>query len=178
MEKVRVERWVFTINNYTEADLNALRNVRSPVLVVYGREKGEMGTPHLQGYVQHMEGLRMRRSQVERLLGGRAWIVAAKGDEFQALGYCLKQGMWDCNLVETEKEIEMKSFIQKHIDLDDKCTQWLGTAFWNAFYSSLEVLKEWNTEENVEHLYDVHVHCCCEKCKCKKDFCKSCTFMS
>ena len=42
--------WVFTINNYTKKDLEAIENLKSRY-IVYAPEVGENGTPHLQGYV-------------------------------------------------------------------------------------------------------------------------------
>lgn len=171
-------RWVFTINNYSADDLTAVRSVRSPLLVVYGVEKGAQGTPHLQGYVEHMNGSRLRRSQVEKALGGRAWLSVARGDEFQAVGYCVKDGAWGCNLVDVAKYLLMKSFIDKHRALNSKCTSWLGVAWWNAFYSEKPWFDEWDTESNVRHLYDEHVHASCEKCKCKQDFCQTCYLLS
>jgi len=50
-EKAR--NWVFTLNNYTEADIKRLANPFEHVkYVAYGKEIApETGTPHLQGYV-------------------------------------------------------------------------------------------------------------------------------
>lgn len=50
----RVRAWCFTINNYTAMDeniLNTLGNKSGVVCLFYGKEVGENGTPHLQGYV-------------------------------------------------------------------------------------------------------------------------------
>lgn len=38
--------WCFTINNWTEIDVPKFLNME---YLVFGREKGEDGTPHLQG---------------------------------------------------------------------------------------------------------------------------------
>lgn len=38
--------WCFTINNWTPDDVPEFKNME---YLVFGREKGEDGTPHLQG---------------------------------------------------------------------------------------------------------------------------------
>lgn len=45
--------WCFTLNNYTEEDIISLKNISStvPVKYIFQKEKGENGTPHLQGYM-------------------------------------------------------------------------------------------------------------------------------
>jgi len=42
--------WCFTLNNYTEEERDALRSLKCKY-IVFGYERGEEGTPHLQGYV-------------------------------------------------------------------------------------------------------------------------------
>ncbi len=59
------------------------------VYLVYGREVGDEGTPHLQGYVQFLRKLRL--SGVRRLHAKAHWEVA-KGSAKQNLEYCSKQG--------------------------------------------------------------------------------------
>ena len=50
--------WCFTLNNYSQEEQEALRNVTCAYMV-FGRERGDEGTPHLQGYVhlQHQKTL-------------------------------------------------------------------------------------------------------------------------
>lgn len=43
--------WAFTCNNYTDDDIDILNKLEGVTRMVYGREKGERGTPHLQGTV-------------------------------------------------------------------------------------------------------------------------------
>jgi len=43
--------WCYTINNFTEEDRDGLRALTC-AYNIFGYERGDEGTPHLQGYVQ------------------------------------------------------------------------------------------------------------------------------
>lgn len=81
----------FTINNYTEEDCKRLDEIECKY-IVYGREIGEQGTPHLQGYVELNNQLRI--GGVKLLLGTRAHIESRKGSAEQADEYCKKDGKY------------------------------------------------------------------------------------
>lgn len=82
--------YCFTINNPQAADLQALVELPAEYLV-YGKEVGEAGTPHLQGYV-HFKSQRALNA-VSKLLP-RAHLEARKGSVDQAVDYCKKDGDW------------------------------------------------------------------------------------
>ena len=90
---VRTQRttWVFTLNNPTEAECEALvkwaddQGEKLSVCVV-GKEKGMEGTPHLQGAIRWRRGKRF--ADVKRLLPRAHWEAARVRDPFT---YCRKQ---------------------------------------------------------------------------------------
>jgi len=58
----RAKHWVFTLNNYTEEEVNALVSLGNSGIdctyLIYGRETGDSGTPHLQGFISFPERTR------------------------------------------------------------------------------------------------------------------------
>lgn len=85
------KRWCFTINNPTDAEYQALVDSHNRFdYLVIGRERGDLGTPHLQGFVILQTRLRLRNV---KLLPGfaRAHLEAARGTPQQASDYCKKE---------------------------------------------------------------------------------------
>ncbi|AXQ66326.1 MAG: putative viral replication protein [Cressdnaviricota sp.] len=81
------KNWCFTVNNYTADQEEVLKNIPCNYLI-YGREVGASGTPHLQGYIQLKE--RKMLSGVRKLLACH-W-EPAKGTPEQNKAYCSKDG--------------------------------------------------------------------------------------
>ena len=72
MMALRGRRWCFTLNNYTDEDLQQLRGVVPSKCryIVFGREVApETETPHLQGYLEL--GAAGRRAAVSKVLVAR-----------------------------------------------------------------------------------------------------------
>ena len=83
----------FTINNYSEADEVQLQEAgRAGIVsfIIYGREVGAQGTPHLQGYCEAEN--RKRFITWKRILGSRAHIEAAKSTRAKNATYVSKEG--------------------------------------------------------------------------------------
>ena len=90
----RSQNWVFTLNNYTVEDegrVAALVENGVASYVIYGREVGASGTPHLQGFVRFME--RKRLVAVREAVGVRAHVEVAKHPS-HAVEYCKKDGQF------------------------------------------------------------------------------------
>jgi len=81
-------RNIFTLNNYTEDEVNAIKAWDCVVYLVFGKETGEKcGTPHLQGYVQWKNS---RKFSVLKKLNKRiSWRVSTAAPVTAAM-YCKK----------------------------------------------------------------------------------------
>ena len=79
---------VFTLNNYTDADIDALRELGVDCkYLIAAREVGESGTPHLQGYLELEK--QWRFSALKDKIP-RAHIEPRRGTAAQADAYCRK----------------------------------------------------------------------------------------
>ena len=92
----RAKNWAWTLNNYTEEDVNRLSVAHNEVqYLIFGREVApDNGTPHLQGFVQLKRKLSL--AAVKRILSQRAHVEVARNVP-AAIEYCKKD---DENFVE------------------------------------------------------------------------------
>lgn len=90
-DKIRSRGWCFTVNNYSESDVELIRVLAQDcVYLVFGREVGEQGTPHLQGYV-YFDAVKSAK-RVKAILPVGAHHERAKGSAIQNFRYCSKDG--------------------------------------------------------------------------------------
>lgn len=100
----RGRAWCFTINNYTDETIANLKQLwdDTPTHYLFGEEKGEQGTPHLQGCVR-FENARTF-SAVKKMLPTahiepcKNWIAAST--------YCAKDGIVHRSKTESKAEIK------------------------------------------------------------------------
>lgn len=86
----RSRGWCWTINNPTFGDSLDLESLKhNCIYYVFGREIGESGTPHLQGYCYFKNHVTM--SRIKGLLR-RAHVEPQRGTCNQAIVYCKKDG--------------------------------------------------------------------------------------
>lgn len=89
----QARRWCFTLNNYTDAEVTQIREACRGSQIsyaVFGKETGESGTPHLQGYLSLARSQRL--SFLRRFISGRAHFEQSRGSPEQASEYCKKDG--------------------------------------------------------------------------------------
>lgn len=84
----RLRNFCFTINNYiTFHAMEELKKISK--FLIYGKEVGESGTPHLQGYCELLK--RTRFNKIKAIIP-TAHIEPRKGTSTQARDYCAKDG--------------------------------------------------------------------------------------
>jgi len=85
----RFRNFVFTCNNWTAESVKILVDKIEPLsrYIVYGKELGKKGTPHLQGYCQLKE--QTGRPAIKKILTG-FWFAKSNGTAAQASNYCKK----------------------------------------------------------------------------------------
>ena len=87
-----VRKWCFTLNNYSAEDELLLSTLYPDTVryLIYGREVGENGTPHLQGFAWFNGRKSMR--QAKMALGHRCHLEVCRGNPSQNRDYCSKDG--------------------------------------------------------------------------------------
>jgi len=84
-QPVRCRAWVFTLNNYTEEDIQKITGTEC-LRFVFQEEIGEQGTKHLQGFIEHKNPRTM--SAMKKLLERAHW---EKCNNIKAsIAYCQK----------------------------------------------------------------------------------------
>ncbi|AGI95802.1 replication-associated protein [Starling circovirus] len=85
------KRWCFTLNNPTEEEIAAVKAWQHSEYhyAIVGKEKGEQGTPHLQGFI-HLKK-KVRLTSLKKVLQRAHWEKARGSDEDNEK-YCSKEG--------------------------------------------------------------------------------------
>ena len=89
-------RWCFVLNNYTEEECSSIVPIltKECKLYIVGKEVGESGTPHLQGYLRFKT--KKRPMSVFSFTNRIKWIKA-KGNDEDNRQYCSKDGKILCS---------------------------------------------------------------------------------
>lgn len=82
--------WCFTLNNYTDDEVTLLKTKSVEAkYVIFGREVGDQGTPHLQGYVYFATKKSLK--QLKKFVGARAHLEITRGSFLANIRYCSKE---------------------------------------------------------------------------------------
>jgi len=86
----KFRRYTITLNNYTQAEYDTWWTLECRYMIL-GKEVGENGTPHIQGYVEFVN--QRSFSSVTKIVP-RSHIEVANGDSEQNRRYCSKDNDW------------------------------------------------------------------------------------
>lgn len=94
--------WCFTLNNYTEDEVASIQALEVKY-IIYGKEVGENGTPHLQGFINFDKPTRLAAC---KKINERAHWEICKGSSEQNITYCSKQGdVWSKGVAPKERHL-------------------------------------------------------------------------
>lgn len=116
------KKWCFTLNNYSDEEYTRLLQCfgSSTVYFIIGKEVGESGTPHLQGYFELKK--RDRITGLKNKISGRAHFEVARGTGSDNRVYCSKGG----DFTEGGTLSESSSSNGKRKDRDELAREWIG----------------------------------------------------
>lgn len=92
-QESRGKHWMFTLNNPTPEEIAHIRNSTEFSWLMFQGERGERGTPHLQGTCSFAKVKRFR--QLKKILGPRASYELRRGTVQEAATYCSKDATFD-----------------------------------------------------------------------------------
>jgi hypothetical protein len=90
----QARHWCWTLNNYSPEEEKHIQQLGENLkqheinYIIFGQEKGENQTPHLQGYISFEK--RKSFGVVKKLLSPRIHLEASKGSPNQNKAYCSK----------------------------------------------------------------------------------------
>lgn len=95
----KAARWCFTKNNYSDLDIQLLKDFEC-VYLIFGKEVGETGTPHLQGYLEFKKNCPLQfsavKARLERVGLMGFHLERAMGNAAQNILYCSKENdFWE-----------------------------------------------------------------------------------
>lgn len=130
-----LRRACFTLNNWSDEDLSHILSYFEGGQYVVGKEVGEGGTPHLQGYVEFPK---MVRWTTLVKLNPRIHWEKCRGNRDQNVAYCTKDGDFVSTfpkkrkdvLMEKYKDVEWKEWQQLIVDAvaeepDERTIHWV-----------------------------------------------------
>jgi len=128
---VRTRTYCVTINNYKDDDLELLKNLDFIRYGVFGKEVGESGTPHLQGYLQLKapNTTKWLQKKLQKAGVSGCTLLHANGTPEENKTYCSKDGdftEWgemktERGRTDIKKLLEMTASGAKNAELREEC---------------------------------------------------------
>jgi len=87
----RYRNIVFTLNNYSHTEYTDLLNHDAFKYIIIGKEVGESGTPHLQGYGEFKKQISL---STVKSINPRMHFEPRYSSQKQAIDYCKKDSNW------------------------------------------------------------------------------------
>lgn len=89
------KNWCFTLNNYSDDDIERLNGLvdtdKRVSYIIYGKEIAESGTPHLQGFITCDKKSRLQL--VKTVIGANPHLEISRNVN-ASIQYCKKDGEW------------------------------------------------------------------------------------
>jgi len=116
--------WCFTLNNYTDDEYKTIKEfvINKTDKYIIGKEIGEQGTPHLQGYIYVKQKIRFTTL---KNLCNRLHLEIARGSPEDSLKYCSKDGNFETNIkIKISSDDFIKQVEQEVFDDEYKNVVW------------------------------------------------------
>jgi len=140
-------RWCFTLNNYNDSDVACIEGLERTYICM-GKEIGESGTKHLQGYIVFPR--KMRLGGCKKCIPKAHWEIT-RGTHEEAANYCKKENdFYESGKYQEKQEIfwaEVRNLIRTG-DMEK-----LGDEYpqlWCVYGDKWENRVEWEHEKNIE----------------------------
>lgn len=119
----RSRNWCFTINNFDIDDINSIKNSNGKY--IFQEEKGENGTPHLQGFISFKDAKSF--TWIKKLNGKAHWEVTKS--KIASIKYCSKEstriGSIYTNMDDVKTPDEITQVTQVPLSVEEKVRQHL-----------------------------------------------------
>lgn len=99
-------RWCFTLNNFTNTEVEVLQHCQGMKCMIVGVAVGKNGTPNLQGYFRSAK--KMRFNVVKKMLGPHAHIEQTRGTELDNNEYCRNDSVIAVKICTMNNDIDEK----------------------------------------------------------------------
>lgn len=146
--------WCFTINNYSDNHETILKDMVPAVAryIVFGREVGETGTPHLQGYVQFIN--KKRLTQIKKMAGFETAHLEPMmaRDPRQAAEYCKKDKIFtEAGVMDTQGQRKDLLQLAESYRLKRSYTDLKDQSAWYQYQRM--IVNQVNMEDNEAHFF-------------------------